>query len=341
MTKLLIVVLALVGLSVPTPAQWIYSIDPEQGTIGTEVTITGDECLAQTKKKPRKIYFRPLSGEEKQYNLKVKAIGPFGISGNSKVTAVITKAKAGVMKLGAIGWEKGKLLASTGVLFDVLPPEITKITSPSSTAELTSAKPGDVVRIRGSNFSTKRGKVLVGAKKAKVVSWTNTTVDIRLPKVANGLWKLEVLNSVGSGLGSITIKGSSAKVPKANLKVSLSNEKPKKWKFVSEVTSAPAELTIRASRKHKKIEHVLELAVPFDPAVGPVPEILSDSSEGTSFVYSQAFKGSEVFWDDPSYGFQFVVGVEGNGRLAGWFTGVMCDAEGACVPITGDFVVDL
>ena len=72
--------------------------------------------------------------------------------------------------------------------------------------------PGEKVAITGRFFWTQKGKVTIGGKSCKVVSWTMdattgvTSVQFLIPKgLAPATYDLKVINKVGEGTDSFTI----------------------------------------------------------------------------------------------------------------------------------------
>ena len=97
--------------------------------------------------------------------------------------------------------------------FSLAPPSIT----PGQTA---TANVGTNLTLSGVGFGAKKGKVIVGAKKATVVTWTDTAITFVVPKtIPNGAVVVDV--TTGGGTDSIsaylTVTGSS--VPLAKNKV--------------------------------------------------------------------------------------------------------------------------
>ncbi|MGD0918767.1 MAG: IPT/TIG domain-containing protein, partial [Thermodesulfobacteriota bacterium] len=89
--------------------------------------------------------------------------------------------------------------------FTVKPPQIDSMSS-------SSGSDGDNIAIYGSFFGTKKGKVTLGGKKCKVISWAmdsktgESEIKFLVPKgLSLGTKELKVINSVGSDTGNFTV----------------------------------------------------------------------------------------------------------------------------------------
>lgn len=195
--------LAVLGLmaayAVPAVAEVVITdVTPSDITVGTEIVITGTGFGT---KKPK------LSTEP-------TVAGAKPPSEKFQVTSVTdTEIRAVVKKIHKdIGSSRRNLIVSVkgeepGLAVDALrivAPVITDV-SPAGVA------PGAEVTITGNNFGTKKGKVSVGAfatkaartaYPAKVLSWTNDTIRIRLSKKQpDGNHTVSVTNTVGTTIG--------------------------------------------------------------------------------------------------------------------------------------------
>jgi hypothetical protein len=166
----------------------LLMVNPEEGTIGTPITIGGSGFGAKKGK--------VLIGTVKP---KISAWG------GSVISALFGKAIAPASYNVVVQPKepKGAEWTTEPGGFTVKLPEIGTVTPPG-------APPLGEVTIAGKFFGTKKGKVYLeqaGVRKAcKVVSWTMDTIEFLVPK-NYPLWTytLEVTNKVGTGTGSFTV----------------------------------------------------------------------------------------------------------------------------------------
>ena len=105
---------------------------------------------------------------------------------------------------------------------DVFPKGVkTPFTLPGFTLDLptigtvvpATGEPKAAVTIHGGFFGAKKGKILLGTKKCKVTSWTNTQIAFEVPKLAAGAVDVTVTNSAGASVpkaGGFTVAGPAA-----------------------------------------------------------------------------------------------------------------------------------
>ncbi len=160
---------------------------PAQGTIGTEMTITGSgfgtakgKVLVETV--APKILGRSASSIRCQFS-KVPPLGTYDVTIQRKGASAMTV-------------EDG---------FTVMPPVI-------NSTEPTHGSAGGNVTIHGSFFGTKKGKVTLGDKSCKVFSWTMVSTtgesEIRfvVPRGLTSGAKELIVNAVGSGTTTFTVE---------------------------------------------------------------------------------------------------------------------------------------
>jgi len=89
--------------------------------------------------------------------------------------------------------------------FSIMSPDIESLSSNSGTV-------GETITIKGKFFGAKKGKVTIGGKSCKVMSWTMdaatgvSAINFLVPKGLNqGIYDLKVINKVGEGADSFTI----------------------------------------------------------------------------------------------------------------------------------------
>ena len=208
MRTLLTSLAALALLASAALAQDVTDISPASGAIGTVVTLTGSGFGT---KKPS-VFLMSTETGSKKYKLKVTS------HSDTSIVATVLKGVAGSfdvhVKAGPLG------VVSLGG-FELAGPAIT----PGQTA---TADVGTSVVLDGSDFGTKKGKIAVAGKKAKVVTWTDTSVTFLVPAtVSNGPVVINLSNTLGSDSipDDLTVTGSSA--PLASNKVTGSIGKKK------------------------------------------------------------------------------------------------------------------
>ncbi|MBP1734155.1 MAG: hypothetical protein H6Q53_442 [Deltaproteobacteria bacterium] len=160
----------------------IGNIPPElstdRGTIGAQLTITGSGFGA----KKGKVLIEGTA-------TKINAWTPTLITGEIKKPLPTGIAYDMVLQLKE---PKGVDPITLSGALTMMAPEITSVI-PGSGAE------GTVIEITGTFFSTKKGKVYLGEKKCKVLSWGMDKITFVVPKkMTPGSYNLTVTNKVGS-----------------------------------------------------------------------------------------------------------------------------------------------
>jgi len=100
----------------------------------------------------------------------------------------------------------GPLVATAGAVVPLITP------GQSATAAV-----GTPATLAGTDFGTKTGKVFVGGKNAKVVTWTDTAITFVVPKtIPNGAVVVDVVDAGGTDSisGYLTVTGSSVPLGK-------------------------------------------------------------------------------------------------------------------------------
>jgi len=164
-------------------------VNPEEGTIGTSLTIGGSGFGA----KKGKIWIGGVS-------LKVQNWGSEAIEGT--LTKTLSPSPYDVVVVPKEPKDAPSITEPGG--FTVRAPEI-------QTVNPTSGKPLDEITILGNFFSTKKGKVYLEkdgeTKSCKVTEWKMTKVKFLVAKgLAPGVHTLRVTNKVGSGIGTFTVE---------------------------------------------------------------------------------------------------------------------------------------
>jgi len=164
--------------------------NPAQGTIGTEMTVFGSGF--GTGKGKAFVGEAPLKvlewKDDSIRSLLTKAIPP-------DIYNVTIQPRA-----------KGSTPITIDHGFTVKRPEIGSLDPPGGSA-------GDQITIHGFFFGTKKGKVTLGGKNCKVLSWTmdkttgESSIRMVVPKgLSPGANELKVTNGVGTGTASFTVE---------------------------------------------------------------------------------------------------------------------------------------
>jgi IPT/TIG domain/Alpha amylase, C-terminal all-beta domain len=67
----------------------------------------------------------------------------------------------------------------------------------------TVGQPGQLVTIAGKGFGNTNGQILFGSTPASIQSWTDTSVNFRVPSVSNNIYQVQLKNAAGSTSNSI------------------------------------------------------------------------------------------------------------------------------------------
>lgn len=162
----------------------VTQVTPNSSTTGLDVTIDGTGF--DTAKPSVSL---TTSGSSKKYTLKVKTFS------STQIVATVGTVVAGTFDVNV------KVKTNIGSLASGL-----TIATPSFTnMSPTTAAPKDTVTITGDFFGTKKGKILVNGKSAKVLTWSNTQITFEMPKLASGSYAVVIDNKIGQAqAGSIT-----------------------------------------------------------------------------------------------------------------------------------------
>ena len=163
---------------------------PEEGTIGTEMTIFG-------------YGFGTKKGKVLIGNATLKILD----WAEGSIECLLTK------KLSPDTYDITIRPPAKGVSPSIVPDGFTVRIPAFEGLDPTTGTTGDEIRIIGSFFGTKKGKVTLGGKNCKVLSWTmdppNGQSEIRfiVPKgLSSGTQELKVINKVGEGTVNFTVE---------------------------------------------------------------------------------------------------------------------------------------
>src|SRR5262245_440234 len=170
-----------------TLAAWgtIDTVDNDTATIGTTFQIQGSGFGMG--KAPKVVLSRVPDG--KLIKLKVSAYL------DSQITAQLVRTFN-----GAAG-EYGLVVTPPGGEPQTGPGTVTLIVGAPYRVTPPTPGPGDSVTIDGTDFGTKKGKVVIGGKKAKITSWSDTQIVATLhKKTPEGVHDVEIVNKIGTGV---------------------------------------------------------------------------------------------------------------------------------------------
>ena len=168
-----------------TLAAWgtVDTVDKDTATIGTTFQIQGSGFGMA--KAPKVVLSRIPDG--KQIKLKVSAYV------DSQITAQLVRTFN-----GAAG-DYGLVVTPPGGEAQSGPGTVTLVVGTIDFVSPQTPGPGDTVTISGFDFGTKKGKVVVGGKKAKVTSWSDNEIVATLhKKTPEGAQAVQIVNKIGT-----------------------------------------------------------------------------------------------------------------------------------------------
>jgi len=176
---------------IATTEPWV-EVAPNEGTVGTQFTLTGHDYEFGSSKGKLYMGKRPLkalSWASESILIQVKKPNP---PATYDIKILPKKPKGGVQQTI---WEPR--------CFTVKVPEV---------EEVASVPGGQGYRVRGKFFGTKKGKIYLGDLACKVMTWTmnaatnESEATFLLPKgVTSGTSMLNVVNKVGRGKMEVTV----------------------------------------------------------------------------------------------------------------------------------------
>jgi hypothetical protein len=176
-------------LAEPVRAE-LTAVDPDRGTRGTVLTLTGTG-FSPTGKKPK---LKVLLDGEKAKGTALKVV----TFTDTTIEATVSSAKPGLYDV-QVEPKKG----TPSVLADVF--EVCLVEGVVATPQ--GGAPGDVFTICGGCMPAKAGSAKVGKKSAKRLAWTATStapctpggrIDAKVPNLPDGTYDLAVKTSVGT-----------------------------------------------------------------------------------------------------------------------------------------------
>jgi hypothetical protein len=314
------------------------SVDTDGGdgivssAVGGVLTIDG---LGFGTAKPKVFLLDEATG--KKYVLKVTAFD------DDQITAEIKKAVMGELQLNV--QPKG----ADPFTFDsvvIERPDVGGLFDETFQDEIDEASPGLAFYISGEYLGSKKGKILIGGKKAKVLTWAMTGILLEMPKkLANGLWDILLDNKVGTDdEHEITMFGSTVKIGKAKFNFFVNGNKVDLKYGAGAAPGGYGVVAVGTSGTNPSKSAVV--AVPFFDG-NDFPE---DYVFGTDlFVVSYIETGKFVLggppptvnaWT-PTVGFTVNITANSAGQAAGNFEGILESQTAADIAVSGDFVVDV
>jgi hypothetical protein len=143
----------------------VTNVSPSEGTVGTEITITGTELGT----KPPLVKLK-LHGSTTGKTIPLKLAKPFD---GTTIKATVLKLQPGVYDM-IVTPNRGTPITIENA-FTGRAPLIDSLSSEK-------IAPGDVVDIFGTFFGTKRGRVTIGDAVARITSWTDQKITVVVSK---------------------------------------------------------------------------------------------------------------------------------------------------------------
>ncbi len=169
----------------------IGSVTPATASIGSQIAVDGSGF--GTGKAPKAVLVPQTAGQK---TLALKIVPPFSDTHLDVVVKTVKRGQVGAYDLVVTPADKtAPVLTKTGAV--TIGYAVISTFTPK-------APPGGQFSIDGSLFGAKKGKVLVGGKKTKIVSWTDTQIVAVLHKrTPLGVKPLWVANKVGNTITTL------------------------------------------------------------------------------------------------------------------------------------------
>lgn len=307
----------------------VNSVTPGSATTGHDITIDGSGFTI----KPTVFLKVNGSSSPKKYTLKVKSFT------STQIVATVGTVIAGNFDVNV------KVKTDTGVL-----PNGLAIVGPSvSNMTPTSAASGDLVTIDGTFLGTKKSKVLVNGKPASVVSWSDTQITFKMPKLAAGSYPVVVDNKIGqANAGNIASNAPPPKFSKESFTMTANGAAFKSNTNV--ITGTHATLTHLTvvngavpgiNGKSIQISFVYDLN-------GPFPKTFTQNDSGIVMSYTEVNGGSPVTYLSALPGSTYTITIQ-SAALTGshpfvqfTFSGNLKGSNGQFAPISnGQAAIEL
>ena len=210
---------------------------------------------------------------------------------DTAITATILKAAAGDLTLNVLA--KGTTVPATSPV-TIEAPAILDLQDAAMQGSITSADPNTEFVITGNYFGTKKGKIRVGGKPAKLLSWADDMIHVLMPKtLANGLWNISLDNKVAiDGDNQITTTNSTVKIGKATLNLQLDGS-GLSFKFTPAVPVA-GHIVIVGVNGSNPVQQ-LTLIIPFDIDNDTAPATITSGATLTAvFLQTGKISGFQI-----------------------------------------------
>ena len=268
-----------------------------------------------------------------------------------QITAEIKKAVLGALTLN-VQPKGADPFTFESVVIEA--PDITGLFDELFDLEIDEATPGLPFYIAGEYFGSKKGKLRIGGKKAKVITWAMTGILLEMPKkLANGLWDILLDNKVGTDADEqITMFGSDVKIGNATLNLFIDGVKLK-LKFTPGVPAGGHIVIVGVSATNPSKN--MSMVVPFDVVNDTAPATFTnDATLLLTYTETGKVSGFQIppvaTWIASGVGVgtvQVDVNASSGGQVAGTVD-AMLDLQFSTfetekpptVHLTGDFVFD-
>ena len=313
--------ITLLALVLALPAQ-ITLVSPADGSIGTVLTIDG---AGFGTKKPIVRLVDPLTGKST----------PLALSEWSD-THVVAKLKKGVPAGARDVTLKPKL---KGALVLVAQGAFTVHAPQPQSVDPAVAGPKDAVTVTGQYFGSKKGKLFIGGKSAKVTAWSDGAIGAVVPKKATGgVVDVRVVNTAGDATlaGGVLVLGAGGMSGPDLLSVTVGGQ-------TYATTGAPSVLALAADGQlvlggSFGVGPSLQIALPVDVAGLAVPLAVAGDPAG-SVAWRQGaplVDPMASLWTTAGEGDAYEVKLLAlqSGRLVGAFHGTLQRTQGGASPAT-------
>ncbi len=320
--------ITLIALVLALPSQ-ITSVSPADGSVGTVLSIDGAGFGA---KKPVVRLVDPASGKQT----------PLAVSTWSDTHVVATLKKGGpagardvTLKPGL----KGSVPLLAAGAFTLRAPE-------PQAVDPVVAVPLDPVTITGQHFGSKKGKVFIAGRVAKVTAWADLSIHAVVPKQATGgVVDVRVANSVaGTTLGAaMLVLGAGGLTGPDLVTLAVDGE-------ARSSTSVPAVLALAAGNRlvvggSFGVGPSLQITLPVDAANLAVPATITGDPDGSVAWREGAplVDPAATLWTTSGQGNAYEVHLLAlvSGRLVGTFHATLPRVQGSAPPATRELTSGL
>ncbi|MBI3818411.1 MAG: IPT/TIG domain-containing protein [Planctomycetes bacterium] len=255
----------------------INSVVPPQATTGQDITITGSGFAS----KPTVALV--TTGSSKKYTLKVKSFTA------TQIVATLQTVAKGTFDV-SVKVKKDSTTASAALT--VPDPGVTDFTP-------TTAAPKDTVTINGDFFGSKKGKVLVNGKSAKVLTWTNIQITFVMPKLAAGSYAVVVDNKIGQAqAGNITCNVPPAPIGGPDRIEATANGTPLvvKGSFLAGTFEVATSQVFLNGQTFGMTGISIDFSFSYDLTNGTVPTVYNTGQGGATINYIETDNGNPNGW---------------------------------------------